>query len=181
MKRIIQLILLLALVAGGVLLWRHLFPGPEGLIRKQMSELRELVSFSGAEGNLAVLGDARRMGELFTEDAQIRVDVQGGPHVNLTGRDEIVQATVGARQLVGGLKVEFLDVTVTLGSDGRSAVVEATGKAVPSGSKELWIQELRFRFIETKEGWLISSVETVRTLTRFEIRNSRIGFTPIEA
>ena len=145
---------------------RQIFPSPEGKIRKRMAQLQELTTFSGTEGNLAQIAVSQKLSSLFTEDAKIRLTpVVGGHGGTLTGREDIMNASVGARQLLGGLKVDFLDVVVTIEPGGRTALVEATGKAVPKGSGEMWVQELRFHFIETEEGWMISSVETVRTLT----------------
>jgi hypothetical protein len=168
MKRGYLLLLVLGLGAGGFLLWRQLFPGPEQQIRRRMTDLRELVSFQATEGNLRLLADTQRLGALFTEAATIRVDVPGGVRGALTGRDSIVQVAAAARQSVGMIEVEFLDVVVTLASDRRAAVVEATAKARQSGTSELWIQELRFHWVRTDDGWQIASVETVRTLTAAE-------------
>ncbi len=166
MRRILHLVVLLALVGGAVLLWRQVFPSPEKQIRKRLEELRELVSFRASEGNLAVLADLQHLGSLFTRDAAVRVDMEAGPRVMLTGRDSIQQAVGAARQAAGNLDVEFRDVVVTVGEDKQSAVVEVTGMARQKGSNELWIEELRFHFIHTDEGWQISSVETVQTMTR---------------
>lgn len=163
MKRLVPLVLLMIIGAVVVLGWRHLLPGPEGQIRKRLDRLQELVSFSESEGNLAMLANVQELGSLFAEDVVIRLDAPGELQGTLRGRDSIMQTAVGARRAVGGLRVEFLDVTVNV--EGGSAVVEATGKAVLKSSNELWIQELRFNFINTEEGWLIEVVQTVRTLT----------------
>ena len=166
MKRIVQLGVLLVFACGAVILWTHLFPGPERQIRRRMIELQELVSFHASDGNLAALADVQRLGSLFTRDAGVRVEVDGGPRRTFTGRDEIMQAAVAARQVIGTLDVEFLDVVVTLSADEQSADVEAIGRAREHSSNELWIEDMRFKFILTEEGWQISSVETVQTLTR---------------
>jgi len=169
MRRVIQLALILALAGGAVFIWRHIFPSPERRIRRQMETLQELVSFRSADGNIAVLAGLQRLGSLFTKDAEVLVDAQGWKKLTLTGRDSIVQAAgVARREIAGDLDVEFLDVVVTLGADKRSAVVEATGTARQKSTNDLWIHELRFHFIKTDDGWQISEVETVRTLTRRE-------------
>lgn len=174
MKRILQVALLLVVVGGAVLLWKQVFPGPEQLIRTRLGELEELVSFRASDGNLAVLTGLQRLGSLFTRDAEVRVEVEGGPRVMLTGRDSIQQAAGATRRAVGDLQVEFRDVVVSLSEDKQSAVVEITGVARQLDSKELWIEELRFHFVLTDEGWQISSVETVQTMTRVAPRESTL-------
>ena len=81
MKRILGWVILALLLVGAVFLWRQLFPGPEQRIRRRLSELREVVSFRGSDGNFAVLASTQRLGALFTRDARIRVDVPGGPNL----------------------------------------------------------------------------------------------------
>ena len=168
MRRVLLMGMVVLLGVGGFLVWRQLFPGAEQQIRRQIGELQEVVSFRASDGNLALLADMRRLGSMFVENASVRVDVPGGLRGTLTGRDNIMQAAGAARQAVGALNVEFLDIVVTLAGDGRTAVVEATAKARQQGSQELWIQELRFHFVRTEDGWQIRSVETVRTLTAGE-------------
>lgn len=170
MKRVFQGILLAVVIAAAVFTWRYFFPGPETQIRRKMAQLEELASFSGTEGNLELLGTARKLGEMFADDARVQLDVQGGPKRSLQGRENIIEAALGALHMSGGMTVEFLDITVTLDANRREATVEATGEAVPKGTDDLWIQDLRFRFIQTDEGWLILSVETVRTLTQVPAR-----------
>jgi len=178
MRRLWQLAILLLVTAGAIWIWTLVFPGPEKKIRARMDEFRERVSFRASDGNLAALADLQQFGKLFTEDAQVRVDSTGMPKLALDGRDSIVQAAGGARQVAGDLDVEFLDVVVTLAEDERSAVVDVTGKARQQGSDELWVQVLRFQFTLTEDGWLISSVATVRMLSLDEVRGAMMRHRP---
>ena len=83
----------------------------------------------------------------------------------LTGRDEITQAAMGARSGVSALKVEFLDVTVIVGPDRQSAVADLTAKAQVPGDKDFTVQELKFTLKKMDGEWLITRVETVKTLS----------------
>ena len=166
MRRVLQIALLIGLIAAGWWGWRTFFPGPERQVRRQMAALEELVSFKANEGNLARLANARQLASLFTEDVRIRVDVRGGPRGELRGRESIFNAALGARSALGSLTVKFLDVVVTISPDKQAATVEATGRATQPGIRDFVVQELRFRFKRTDEGWLICEVETVRTLTQ---------------
>ena len=165
MKRWVQLASLLLLAGAVVWIWMQLSPNPERKIRARVVELEGLVSFRAADGNLATLSKLQQLGSLFTRDAQVQVDAPGSPGLTLTGRDRIMQAARGAGRVVGDLDVQFKDITITLGRDSQSAVVEAIGQARGPGYEGVWIQQLRFSFLETENGWLISRVETVRTFT----------------
>lgn len=169
-KRILGWAAVLACVGGLAWLAVTLWPSPEKQVRKRLRHLAELASVSAGEGDLPGLANARELSFLFATNAVVRVDVQGGPHGQLSGRDDIFQVALGARRTLGALRVEFLDVDVQLSADKRAAIVEATGKATQPGVREVFWQELRFRFRLQENGWVIDSVETVRTLTFLQSR-----------
>jgi len=166
MRRRLPVVVLLILVAGGLWGWVRWSQAPEHKVRRLLAEIQELLSFRASDGNLAVLADSRRLGELFTADAEVRVEAEGLPGETLSGREAIIQTAVAARRAAGDLDVELLDVVVTVNADGRSAEASATGRVRETEEREEWIQRLRFRFVETADGWRIARVETVRTLTR---------------
>lgn len=139
--------------------------GPEKQIRKRMDRLQSLVSSSSDQGNLAMIADLHQLGAFFVVDAEVLIEVQAEGKVRLVGREEIVRAAGAVRQQLVDVDVEFLDVTVTVASDKQSAEVEATCRARQSGASEVFIEELRFHFIREDNEWIISRVETVRTLT----------------
>jgi hypothetical protein len=170
MRRIGLLAILLLLAAAGFWGWTHWHPSPERQIRQRLTTLKNLLSFHASDGKLTGAVQLNRLGWLFTPEAEVRVDAPGTPRATLTGRETIVQAAAAARQATGDVEVDFLDVVVTLHPDRHSAVVEATCRVRELGSQENWIQDLRFQFIQTGEGWMITRVETVRTLTRAERR-----------
>lgn len=90
-----------------------------------------------------------------------------------------MNAFLAARRELAQLEVEFLDVVVTLAADERSAVVEVTGTARETRDDELWVQVLRFKFTETDDGWLISSVEAVPLVGLW--RRAGFRFAPVAA
>jgi len=152
-------------VAGLLWLTVALWPSPQKEVRKRLHQLAVLASVGASEGDLARLATARELSNLFATNAVVRVDIQGGPRGQLSGRDEIFQAALGARLTIGPLHVEFIDVEVQLSGDRQTATVEATGKATQPGVRDVFWQELKFHFTLRDSGWVIESVETVRTLT----------------
>jgi len=160
MKRII-LSIAGALVAGVFL--RGCFIGPEGEIRKQLSTLEELVSFEAGEGDLSALASVRRLGGLFSEEAEVTLS-GFGERRRLQGRTELQQAAMAARSQAGRLQASLHDLEIRLSEDERSAAVRATGRAKVGGDERAAVQELVFEFEKGPDGWLIISVENVQAL-----------------
>ena len=160
----IRVVLLAALVALGFWGWRVFFPSPEKVIRNRLGELAKAASFSSGEGLLAKAWNASVLGEFLTPDVQVTVDVPGVQHT-ISGRDELLQAAVGARSAVSSLTIEFPDIKVTVAPDRNSAVVNLTARGKVPGQREFYLQELRLRLTRIKRDWRIQQVETVRTLS----------------
>ena len=160
----IRVILLAAFVALGFCGWHVFFPSPEKVIRKRLGELAKTASFSSQEGLLAKAWNASVLGEFFTPDVQVTVDVPGIQHT-ISGRDELLQAVVGARSTVSSLTIEFPDIRVSVAPDKQSAVVNLNAKGKVSGQREAYLQEFRLRLIKVKRDWLINQIETAKTLS----------------
>ena len=166
MKMLIKLVMAAALIAFGVWFWSVLFPSPERIIRKRLAEVARAVSFVPNEGTVAKLMNVERLASRFSPDVEVRIDVLGGGHFTLNGRDEITQAAMAARSQLNSLAVTFLDVNVALGLDKQSAVVDLTAKATVPGRKEFEVQEMKFTLKKIDGAWLITRVESVKTLSR---------------
>lgn len=165
MRRVVQIVVLLAVLVGGGFVWRYLFPSPETAIKRQLAELEERLSFGRVQGDLTRAANAAGVPGMFTEDAEIWVDLPGQRRGSISGREQIRSNVMAVMRTLPGLEVSLLDVTVHLAADKASATVNATGRAITPEDPELGVQELKFYFKKTDEGWLISRVETVRTLT----------------
>jgi len=165
MKTVFRIILLAALVALGVWLWLVLFPGPEKIIRRRLTELARTASFSSNEGNLAHLAAAQSLAGFFATNVEINLDVPGRLQHRLMGRDEIQQAALGARSTLSGMKVHFPDINVTVAPDKQSAVADLTVEASIAGERDTIVQEMKVTLQKTDDGWLITRIETVRTLS----------------
>jgi hypothetical protein len=165
MKNIFRLVLLAAVVALGVWLWLVLFPSPEKMIRKRLVQLAQDVSFSSNDGNLARLKGAQSVAGFFLTNIEVNIDVPGRVQHDFMGRDEITQAALASRSAVSGLHVKFPDVSVTLAPDKQSATAEVTLVATVSGEGDAIVQELKFTFQKMDGQWLITRVETIRTLS----------------
>jgi hypothetical protein len=163
-KWLFRLMVASVLVALGFWGWRVFFPSPEKVIRKRLGELAKAASFSSNEGLLATALNASMLGGYFTPDVQVTVDVPGTQHT-ISGRDELLQAAVGARSAVGSLKIEFPDIKVVVAPGQDTAVVNLTARGKIPGQRDSYLQELRLRMVKIKREWLINQIETVRTLS----------------
>jgi len=165
MKIIPRFVLLAVLVALGVWLWFVLFPSPEKIIRQRLIKLARTASFSSGEGNLARLAAAEDIAGYFATNVEVDINVPGRVQHTLVGRAEIQQAALGARERLSGLKVTFPDINITVAPDKQSATADLTVEANIAGERDSIVQEMKFTFQNTEDGWLIARVETVRTLS----------------
>jgi hypothetical protein len=164
MKWAIRILVAAVIFGLGFWAWRVFFPSPERVIRARLQALSQVVSFPANEAPLAKLANSQKLSAYFTPEVEISVDVRGHSLQTFSGRDELLQAALGARSAVASLTVEFVDVNVVLGPDGKSAVATLTAKGNVSGEKDNLIQELKFSLQKIERSWLINRVETVKTL-----------------
>jgi ketosteroid isomerase-like protein len=149
-----RIALLAAIVIACWWSWQILFPSSEQVIRKRLSSLAQTASASNAP----------KLAAFFTTDAQIDIDVSSH-HLNITGRDEMMAAAaMAARSQPGRYKVEFGSQEIEVASDNTSAIVHLTAKVTVSGESDWIPQELKITFQKIDGNWLISRLETVKTL-----------------
>ncbi len=163
MKRWTLLVTLLALIAGGVWIWREFFPAPERVIRQRIKEIAGLASFSPKEAPAAKLLNSQKLAGFFTSDVVIQVNVPGYAQT-ITGRDDLAQVALMAREHLSSLKVEVSDIIVVVAPDKQSAMANLTGRASSPGQIDFMVQELKLSLKPHGRDWLINRVETVKTL-----------------
>lgn len=163
MKIIFRLVLLAGVLAAGVWLWLWFFPSPEKVIRQRLAAIARLASFSADENQLAMLGGAQKLAGFCSPDLQVKLAAPANVEHTFESRQEIVQSLLGARAAFGGtLKVEFLDVLVTLAPDQRSAQADLTARMLPTNNNDVNVQEIKFTLKQVGGLWLVTRAETVR-------------------
>ena len=134
-------------------------------IGKRLAQAASEASFQSGENPLVSAARAETLAGFFSTNVEIKINVpEFGPR-NFAGRDEIMQAAAGARSAFSSLKVEFPDMNITVGPDKLSAVADVAMKVQAAGEKEINVQEMKFTFQKIGGDWLITRVETVRTLS----------------
>ena len=159
-----RLVLVVVLLAAGFWAWRIVFPGPEKVTRASLQDLAQTASFDN-EGALAKAYNAQKIASFFSTNVEVNLDIHGYVSQTFNGRDELQQAALFARQHFRAIKIEFVDVNVTLGPDRESAVANLTVKATFSGEPDLTAQEFNFDLKKSGGRWLIGRVETVKTVS----------------
>ena len=165
MKRVVQIILLVAIIGLGFWLWTVLFPSPEKIVRSRLNALAKAISFKSGTGSLANAYNAQKAAEFFTLDVDVEVNLAGFEPITLHGRDEVLQIAMAARGRLTSLKVDFPDMNITFGPDENTAKVNLTGKATVPGERDISAQEFNFQLKKVDGKWLIYHVETVKTLS----------------
>jgi acyl CoA:acetate/3-ketoacid CoA transferase alpha subunit len=164
MKVIIRIVLLAALAALGIWLWTVLFPSPEKVVRRRLTELARTVSSSANESDLTRLAAARSVAGFFAATVELNVDLPELGQHNSMDREEITQLALMGRSRAGGLRVKFPDINITVAPDQQSVVADLTVEANVSGEHDPIVQEMKFTFRKNDGQWLITRIETVRTL-----------------
>lgn len=164
MKITLRLLLFAALAGLGFWLWTIMFPSPEKIVLKKVAGLARTATFSAGTGNFERAGKVSSSIGYFSVDAQIAIEVMGAGSVNLNGRDEIREAAAGGFTRLQSLDVKFLDAKATIGADKQSAEVNCTAETHVNASKDMGVQEIKFFFKKTDSDWLITRVESVKTL-----------------
>lgn len=165
MKIIARVIMLIVLAALGVWLWTIFFPPPEKIVRRDLAKLAKDVSFSKDENNLVKIADAQSVADFFASNVVVNIDVPGHEEQTMAGRDQITQAALLSRQEATDMDVKFPDMNVAVAADKLSATADVTVQATISGEANAILQEVKFTFEKIGGQWLITRVETVRTLS----------------
>jgi hypothetical protein len=167
MQKPFRILVAAALIGCGVWGWRLLFPGAEKVIRTRLTRLAEAASFDLRQGILVKAYQVQKLAGFFTTNVVIELDMQGYVRQRLSGRDELQQVALAATgRATRGWKVEFPDISVTLGPDGLTAVANLTSKVTFEGERDFSEQEFNFLLRKVAGQWLVYRVETVRTLSQ---------------
>jgi hypothetical protein len=161
LRNAVVVVLLGAFVFWG---WTRFFPSEKRVIEKRLHEAAELASFKPGENPLTGMFKVERFAGYFAPQVQINFSGAAPGIREFQGRDEVMQAALGARSQLEGMKVEFLDVTVQLGPGADAAVATLTAKANFHGNRELMVQEFKVSLEKIESKWLINRVEAVKTL-----------------
>jgi hypothetical protein len=166
MKIVFRLLWLAAAAAACVWLWTALFPGPEKIIRKRLASVAAEASFNGGENPILIAARAENLAGYFGTNVEISISLPEHDQHDFVGRAEITQAAAEMHSRMSSMKVELFDVNVAVGPDKQSATADLTVKFGTDRDKDFYVQEMKITFQKIEGDWLITRVETIRTLSR---------------
>jgi hypothetical protein len=134
MKLVVRLMWAAVLGALFFWSWNFFFPAPQKVIENHLKKLARLASFSATDGNIKRLADTERLGSLLAEKIHVVLDAPG-------------------------LRGETFD-----NREKKSAEAFLTVLAKIAGEPDLIIEPLKFTFQNTNDDWLITGIETVKSL-----------------
>jgi hypothetical protein len=166
MQKSLRLVVAAALIGLGIWGWRTLFPSPARVIRARLLQLARTASFESREGIVPRGLKAQKLPDFFTPDVVIRVETRAYGARTWNGRDEFLSELGPIMQgYRGGVRVEFMDISVTLGPDRLTAVANLTVRVTFPAENDFIVQECNFSFRKVEGRWRIYRVETVKTLS----------------
>jgi hypothetical protein len=163
-----RLVAIAVVVAIIFWLWQAFFPGNERVIRTRVARVAKLMSFSQDEGNITGMVHISSLLEYFTTDVECFIETPDIPEAGdwtIKGRRELRDVILSSHENVSSLTVQFIDVTIAIAPDKTSAAVELTARVSLPHDKDFIVHEMKFTFKKVDGQWLISRVETVKTLT----------------
>jgi hypothetical protein len=159
-----RLLAAVLIAAAAVWLWTIFFPNPDRVIRKRLAETARAASFAPGQSVFSRLAGAQRLANFFATNVQVNIDIPGHQQRQWSGRDDLLQAALGARSSIESLKVTFPDISLSIDPDKESATADLTAEARISGDSYLYVEEMKFMFRKFGGEWLITQVQTVQTL-----------------
>jgi hypothetical protein len=164
MKLVVRLMWAAVLGALFFWSWNFFFPAPQKVIENHLKKLARLASFSATDGNIKRLADTERLGSLLAEKIHVVLDAPGLRGETFDNREELLQAGLAARAQAKDLRTQFTDIGIRVNPDKKSAEAFLTVLAKIAGEPDLIIEPLKFTFQNTNDDWLITGIETVKSL-----------------
>lgn len=156
MKPLKLFILLAAVAAVLFAIYSLFFPPAEKVIAKRLKALASAISAEPG-GNIARVANASRIGSFFHPNVQISLDGFGREAASVSGRGELEQIALGARQTVGSIKVRFYDIDVQVAPGKTEAQVTMTALVNINEQNDPAVQPILLAMEKVDRKWLIRS------------------------
>src|SRR4051812_37353881 len=147
-------ILLLGLAGWAV--WYFVFPPPERVIRQRLEKLAVSIS-QQPQGNISKLANVNYIGSFFHPNVSINVEGFGRDLSSISGRGELEQMALGARESGVQVHVEFSNLHIEAARGDTTANALITAEVTLNDQKQPIVQDLRLTFEKLDRKWLILS------------------------
>jgi hypothetical protein len=162
-SRAVRVAAVAALLAGAAAAWTW-WNGAERQIRRTLDGLADGLSHDAPASPLAAVAAVAGMQQYLAEDVVVEA---GGRFQAISGRSAVLSAAARVRSAVPAIRVEFVDLRVTVGQEGTSASVEGTASVEitdRAGQRRTDAREVVVE-MRTEEGrWVVQRARTVDVL-----------------
>ncbi|MSU22062.1 MAG: hypothetical protein EXS30_11790 [Pedosphaera sp.] len=150
----------------GVVVWVvwSLLPSDEKVIRTKLSKLATAVSISPDDSTLVRLAKTESLRDFFSPDVDVQFEPEGRAMQHIVGRADLLSGASIARTQLQQANIQLLDIYVKVGPDKESARGYMTLLGDLNKEKNAVSQELKMNLKKIDGDWLITRVETVKTL-----------------
>jgi hypothetical protein len=156
-------IIFLALAAAiAFAIYSVFFPPAEKVIKKRLQKLAGAIS-ARPGGNIARVANVSSIGGYFHPNVQISLVGFGREVASVSGRGELEQAALAARQNLGSISVKFYNISVQLGETATNASASLTALVNINEQTDPAVQEIELELEKLDRKWLIRSVTPGRS------------------
>jgi hypothetical protein len=149
-------VLIVLVAAIGYVLW----PNEPRIIRARLADVASILTVPAHEADLPRMERVAHLRDYLSPDVHIRYGSQ-----EATTRDMVLGALVQWGRFPDGVKVEFVDVQVTL-DPARPDAASAYLTAKITGRDSVDAREADVRLMRVDGKWVVTGAETRETLTR---------------
>lgn len=158
MKRVVQIVLLIALGAAAFFVWKWLNPPPEKVVQSRLEKLAEALSVKPDEGNIARVAAVNRAIGYFAPNIVINLEGIPGAPDSINGRTELQQAIMAARTQLTG-EAQFNGIFVAVEPTRTNAIAQFTAVGRLNRQNESYSQNVKATFVKIENDWLIERVD----------------------
>jgi hypothetical protein len=130
------------------------FPPAEKVIAKRIRGLGEAIS-ARPGGNIGKVANVSKIGSYFHPEVRIALQGFGREVASISGRGELEQAALAARNTVGSVAVKFYNLSILVGPSKTNATVTLTALVNINDQPDPAMQEIRFEMEKAGRQWLI--------------------------
>lgn len=141
-------------------LWYAFWPNEERLVRGRLADIAAIASVPANEADLARMTRIAQLRDYLDRDIRVRYGSQES-----SSRDMVLGALAQWKASPDGVKVEFVDVQVTL-DPARPDAATAYLTAKITGRDSVDAREADVRLARVDGKWVVTGAETRQTLTR---------------
>jgi hypothetical protein len=162
-KNALRFGLVALLLVGSAVSYRW-WTSPERQIRRVLAGVAEGLSHDAPASGLGAVAAVAALQEYFSTDVSIE---SARPTAVINGRDAVLATAARLRSTLPSMRVEFVDLQITLGADNESADVDCTAMATlqdRAGQQSVDAREVIIAMRIADGRWVITRARAIEVL-----------------